>query len=127
MQINHPWKTIVSPGPWAQLPPAPAPVPTPRSKHVRPREPPPNPFGEEEEDTRENPSAAAATQSGNVDTDAAVCSSDAGHPSDEAQCQVPRSLSVPAITSAPSQSSLQHFDLTETNEFEQVTSRQSKV
>ncbi|KAJ4920584.1 hypothetical protein JOQ06_016416 [Pogonophryne albipinna] len=32
VQSNHPWITIVHPGPWTQLPPAPPPVPTPRSK-----------------------------------------------------------------------------------------------
>ncbi|MED6236786.1 hypothetical protein ATANTOWER_014194, partial [Ataeniobius toweri] len=54
---NHPWMTIVHPGPWTQLPPVPPPVPLPRSKSVsntqiqwnRPRTYPPNPFDEEEE------------------------------------------------------------------------------
>ncbi|XP_028268792.1 MICAL-like protein 1 [Parambassis ranga] len=53
VKTNHPWMSIVHPGPWTQLPPAPPPVPAPRSKSVsrpRPRIPPPNPFEEEEEE-----------------------------------------------------------------------------
>ncbi|KAF3846763.1 hypothetical protein F7725_003841 [Dissostichus mawsoni] len=61
VQSNHPWITIIHPGPWTQLPPAPPPVPTPRSKSgfnqrrtwYKPRVPAPNPFGEEEEEEEE--------------------------------------------------------------------------
>ncbi|MEQ2270631.1 hypothetical protein XENORESO_005241 [Xenotaenia resolanae] len=70
---NHPWMTIVHPGPWTQLPPVPPPVPLPRSKSVsntqiqwnRPRTYPPNPFDEEEEvdEAQENaPKHASANQ-----------------------------------------------------------------
>uniref|UniRef100_A0A3Q2FRB1 BMERB domain-containing protein n=1 Tax=Cyprinodon variegatus TaxID=28743 RepID=A0A3Q2FRB1_CYPVA len=34
VKSNHPWMTIVHPGPWSQLPPVPPPVPLPRSKTV---------------------------------------------------------------------------------------------
>ncbi|XP_075940380.1 MICAL-like protein 1 isoform X2 [Anarhichas minor] len=191
VQTNHPWMTIIHPGPWTQLPPAPPPLPAPRSKSVsnprrpwnRPQVPPPNPFGEEvDEDSQTDgtkpepadqtePSAAAIrSESGgnrkntSGDTDAVVCSSDAedsatkstpddvgasrepagetsqllsdldgtgntkGDSAEEAQLHIlPRSLSVPAITSARSQSSLLHFDLTEANESDQVVSSQSKL
>ncbi|KAM4535303.1 MICAL-like protein 1 [Fundulus diaphanus] len=57
VKSNHPWMTIVHPGPWTLLPPVPPPVPLPRSKSVsntptpwnKPRFSPPNPFDEEEE------------------------------------------------------------------------------
>ncbi|KAK1878021.1 MICAL-like protein 2 [Dissostichus eleginoides] len=57
VQSNHPWITIIHPGPWTQLPPAPPPVPTPRSKSgfnqrrtwYKPRVPAPNPFDLTEE------------------------------------------------------------------------------
>ncbi len=77
MKTNHPWLTIIHPGPWTRLPPAQAPVPTPRSKHQRTwykaRVPAPNPFEEavdEEEDTKPEPAgqtkpSAAATCSQN--------------------------------------------------------------
>ncbi|XP_071396036.1 MICAL-like protein 1 [Centroberyx affinis] len=61
VRSNHPWMTIVHPGPWTQLPPAPAPITPPRSSSVpggswfRPRVTPPNPFGEvADEDTQDN-------------------------------------------------------------------------
>ncbi|XP_069381777.1 MICAL-like protein 1 isoform X2 [Paralichthys olivaceus] len=52
MKTNHPWMTIIHPGPWTQLPPAPPPGPTPRTKSVcikqgpwfRTRARGPNPF-----------------------------------------------------------------------------------
>ncbi|XP_034566756.1 MICAL-like protein 1 [Notolabrus celidotus] len=50
VRSNHPWLTIVHPGPWTQLPPAPAPIPAPRTKfslRYRPRVIPPNPFAED--------------------------------------------------------------------------------
>ncbi|XP_054464192.1 MICAL-like protein 1 isoform X2 [Anoplopoma fimbria] len=197
VHTNHPWMTIIHPGPWTQLPPAPPPVPAPRSKSVsnmqswnRPRVLPPNPFGEEvdddtqKEDTKPEPAdqtdlAAGGIRSGNGgnqkntagDTDAVGCSSDAedsaiistaddvgascepaGETSkissdldetgntksllpdvteaaaEEAQSHIlPRSLSVPAITSARSQSSLLDFDSTEANESDQVPSCQNKL
>ncbi|XP_042360259.1 MICAL-like protein 1 isoform X2 [Plectropomus leopardus] len=84
VQSNHPWMTLIHPGPWTQLPPAPPPVPFPRTKSIskqreawnRPRVAP-NPFAEEvdesiEEDTKPKPEPA-----GNGDTDITVCSIDA--------------------------------------------------
>ncbi|KAM6914465.1 MICAL-like protein 1 [Lycodopsis pacificus] len=191
VQTNHPWMSIIHPGPWTQLPPAPPPLPAPRSKSVsnprrpwnRPRVPPPNPFREEVDkdsqtggtkpepaDQTEPSAAAIRSESGgnrkntSGDMDAVVCSSDAedsaakstpddvgasrepagetsqllsdldgtGNTKDdsaeEAQRHIlPRSLSVPAITSARSQSSLLHFDLAEANESDQVVSSQSKL
>ncbi|CAJ1075814.1 MICAL-like protein 1 [Xyrichtys novacula] len=50
VRTNHPWLTIVHPGPWTQLPPAPAPIPAPRTKfsaRYRPKVVPPNPFAED--------------------------------------------------------------------------------
>lgn len=57
VKSNHPWMTLVHPGPWTQLPPAPPPVPASRARSAfdpqgssnRPKVPaPPNPFEEEE-------------------------------------------------------------------------------
>ncbi|XP_078126717.1 MICAL-like protein 1 isoform X1 [Sander vitreus] len=187
VQTNHPWISIVHPGPWMQLPPAPPPVP--RRSLYRPRvPPPPNPFGGEvDEDTQEEGSkpepadqtkpSVAAIHSGNRDTDAkntaikstpddnvgtssepardtssqiglsdldetgntgdsppdvavaaAAAAAAAPHAtSDKVQSHIlPRSLSVPAITSAPSQSSLLHFGLTEAGS-DQGMSCQSKL
>ncbi|XP_026181066.1 MICAL-like protein 2 isoform X2 [Mastacembelus armatus] len=92
VKTNHPWLTIIHPGPWMQLPPAPPLVPTPRSKPVsnlqepwyRPKVPPPNPFGEDEDEDIEEEAAkheSADQISGNLtnssgDTDAVVCSGD---------------------------------------------------
>ncbi|XP_023144486.2 MICAL-like protein 1 isoform X2 [Amphiprion ocellaris] len=85
VQTNHPWMTIVHPGPWTQLPPAPAPVPAPRSKSVsnlrvswnRPKMPPLNPF-EEEEEEEDNQREAAQQESGDQ-TVAVVCSENGGN------------------------------------------------
>ncbi|XP_035470851.2 MICAL-like protein 1 isoform X2 [Scophthalmus maximus] len=99
VKTNHPWMTIVHPGPWTQLPPAPAPVPTPRSKSVsrlrgsryRPKVPPPNPFEEhvdeavKSESTDQTKSSVEAGRSENAcclaslsgDSEVAVGSSDA--------------------------------------------------
>ncbi|XP_058509367.1 MICAL-like protein 1 [Solea solea] len=72
VQINHPWKTIIHPGPWTQLPPAPAPVPAPRTKFVskmresqsRPRMVGPNPFDEHmHEDTQGEAESKTQTMS----------------------------------------------------------------
>ncbi|KAL7378170.1 hypothetical protein ABVT39_009760 [Epinephelus coioides] len=54
VQTNHPWLSIVHPGPWTQLPPIESPLLIPRYKSVpkqrrscpRPRVRPPNPFAE---------------------------------------------------------------------------------
>lgn len=160
VQSNHPWITIVHPGPWTQLPPAPPPVPTPRSKSgfnqrrtwYKPRVPAPNPFGEEgEEEGGEDPKeeegakpeaveqAGDTSQLGLSDWDETgktggspldVSEAEAGTNaiSDETQSHIlPRSLSVPAITSARSQSSLSSLDLTEATESDQVMSSSSKV
>uniref|UniRef100_UPI003AAB4ED4 MICAL-like protein 1 isoform X2 n=1 Tax=Centroberyx gerrardi TaxID=166262 RepID=UPI003AAB4ED4 len=61
VRSNHPWMTIVHPGPWTQLPPAPAPITPSRSSSVpggswfRPRVTPPNPFGKvADEDTQDD-------------------------------------------------------------------------
>ncbi|XP_015248889.1 PREDICTED: MICAL-like protein 1 isoform X2 [Cyprinodon variegatus] len=73
VKSNHPWMTIVHPGPWSQLPPVPPPVPLPRSKTVsnpqtpwnRPRMSAPNPFEEEEEENeaqQEAPKQQSANQ-----------------------------------------------------------------
>ncbi|XP_059203260.1 MICAL-like protein 1 [Centropristis striata] len=91
IQTNHPWMTIVHPGPWTQLPPAPAPVPTPRSKSVsklrRPCKrptvpPPPNPFGEDEdEDTKEKaatPGTVCSSGAENTDSNVGASSEPAG-------------------------------------------------
>ncbi|TDH02625.1 hypothetical protein EPR50_G00154390 [Perca flavescens] len=173
VQTNHPWISIVHPGPWMQLRPAPPPVP--RRSLYRPRvPPPPNPFGGEvDEDTQEEGSkpepsdqtkpSVVAIHSGNGDTDAkntaikstpardttsqiglsdsdetgntvaaaAAAAAAAAGPhatSDKVQSHVlPRSLSVPSITSAPSQSSLMHFGLTEADGSDQGMSGQSKL
>ncbi|XP_069557432.1 MICAL-like protein 1 isoform X1 [Brachyistius frenatus] len=96
VQTNHPWMTIVHPGPWTQLPPAPAPVPPPRSKSVsnlqcssnRHRMPsPPNPFEEEEEEDEDltKPSVTAVHAGKGGATYAVVCSSDAETPSVESE------------------------------------------
>ncbi|KAF0032414.1 hypothetical protein F2P81_014704 [Scophthalmus maximus] len=99
VKTNHPWMTIVHPGPWTQLPPAPAPVPTPRSKSVsrlrgsryRPKVPPPNPFEEhvdeavKSESTDQTKSSVEAGRSENAcclaslsgDSEVAVGSGDA--------------------------------------------------
>ncbi|XP_063760235.1 MICAL-like protein 1 [Eleginops maclovinus] len=156
VQSNHPWITIIHPGPWTQLPLAPPPVPTPRSKSVsnlrstwyKPRVPGPNPFGEEGDEEKEEEAAEQTKPS----LDAAGCDAEAtgetagdinqtgntrgqeqaaagiNANSDEAQSRIlPRSLSVPAITSAHSQSSLSHFDLTEESESDEVMSSSSKL
>ncbi|XP_071330463.1 MICAL-like protein 1 isoform X2 [Trachinotus anak] len=104
VKTNHPWMTIVHPGPWTQLPPAPAPVPTPRSKSVsslrgpwcKPKVPPPNPFAEDmDEETQEEavkpePSdqtkssvEAGHSENGGNPTEAAVCSGDSAIKSDD--------------------------------------------
>ncbi|XP_033998847.1 MICAL-like protein 1 isoform X1 [Trematomus bernacchii] len=162
VQSNHPWITIVHPGPWTQLPPAPPPVPTPRSKSgfnqrrtwYKPQVPAPNPFGEEEgeeegeEDPKEEEGAKpqAVEQAGDTSqlslSDLDETGKTGGSPldvteaeaagtnaiSEETQSHIlPRSLSVPAITSARSQSSLSSFDLTEETESDQVMSSSSKV
>ncbi|XP_041812959.1 MICAL-like protein 1 isoform X2 [Chelmon rostratus] len=174
VKTNHPWLTIIHPGPWTQLPPAPAPVPTPRSKALsklqksryRPKEPAPNPFGEHlDEDTKPEPAdqtqaSEEALCSGNSDnlsgvTNPVVASSEpagddsqtgisdphetgnaGGSLSDmtaagphatsgEAQSHaLPRSLSVPAITSTHC---LSPVDTTETSQCDQVTLCQSKM
>ncbi|XP_041859054.1 MICAL-like protein 1 isoform X2 [Melanotaenia boesemani] len=105
VKTNHPWMTIVYPGPWTQLPPAAAPVPVPRSTSVsavrvssnRPKMPPPNPFEEEEvEDTQEEaaepesanqskPSGPAVHSENSGDTHAVVCSRDAKNPFESEQ------------------------------------------
>ncbi|XP_033500947.2 MICAL-like protein 1 isoform X1 [Epinephelus lanceolatus] len=54
VQTNHPWLSIVHPGPWTQLPPIESPLLIPRYKSIpkqqrscpRPRVRPPNPFAE---------------------------------------------------------------------------------
>lgn len=55
-RLNHPWLTIIHPGPWMHLPAAPAPAP--RWLRHRPRGAAPNPFETVDE-------KAAAEQSGN--------------------------------------------------------------
>ncbi|KAM6905378.1 MICAL-like protein 1 [Xenentodon cancila] len=94
---NHPWMTIVHPGPWTQLPPAPAPVPLPRSRSApttqgswsRPKIPPPNPFEEEEEveDTQggaDKPESEAAVRTEDRgDMHAVVCSGVDKNPASE--------------------------------------------
>ncbi|XP_032392521.1 MICAL-like protein 1 [Etheostoma spectabile] len=163
VQTNHPWISIVHPGPWTQLPPAPPPVP--RRSLYKPRVPPPsNPFGGEvDEDSKPEPAnqtkpSGVAVRSGNRDpdskntaikstlddnvgtscqpatdtspTDVAAAAAAAGPhaSSDKVQSHVlPRSLSVPAITSAPSQSSLLHFALTEADGSDQGMSCQSML
>ncbi|XP_034749114.1 MICAL-like protein 1 [Etheostoma cragini] len=167
VQTNHPWISIVHPGPWTQLPPAPPLVP--RRSLYKPRVPPPsNPFGGEvDEDTQgskpepanQTKPSVAAIRSGNRDPDskntaikstpngnggascqpardtspadvavAAAAAARTHASSDKVQSQVlPRSLSVPAIISAPSQSSLLHFALTEADGSDQGMSCQSKL
>ncbi|XP_029365065.1 MICAL-like protein 1 isoform X2 [Echeneis naucrates] len=125
VNINHPWMTIVHPGPWTQLPPAPAPVPAPRSKAVsnsqgtryKTKVPPPNPFAEDmDEDVQKEavkPESSDQTKS-SVEASISICRSEPGNtaindvkPTEgEAQSHfVPKSLSVPVIASVHSQSS----------------------
>eukprot|EP00066_Takifugu_rubripes_P012725 XP_011601991.1 PREDICTED: MICAL-like protein 1 isoform X2 [Takifugu rubripes] len=61
LRLNHPWLTIIHPGPWMQLPAAPPPVPSLRPRH-RPRVSAPNPFERVDEEAK--PQKAAANQSG---------------------------------------------------------------
>lgn len=174
MKTNHPWLTIIHPGPWTQLPHAPAPVPRSASKlrsaWYRPKVPPSNPFQEEEENPPDKPilpkkpdfkeaggvavpaaeGVGAVTntvgassepvrdtnqigisdsdETGNMGCSLLKQTESAAGPHDtldEAQSHIlPRSLSVPAVTSAHCQSSFLPTDLTESD---QVTSRQSKV
>ncbi|KAM9843131.1 MICAL-like protein 1 [Aulostomus maculatus] len=118
VRTNHPWLTIIHPGPWTQLPPAPVPVlhPLSQSKSVsnlrgswyRPRVPPPNPFSEEldkdiqkdtgkpEPDTKDT----GLIGSSDFDEEGYTGRSPSGS-SDVAQSPIlPRSLSVPAMTSS---------------------------
>ncbi|XP_008294585.1 MICAL-like protein 1 isoform X2 [Stegastes partitus] len=95
VQTNHPWMTIVHPGPWTQLPPAPAPVPAPRSKSVsnlrvswnRPKMLPSNPFEEEEEEEEEDtqPQRESAEQ---AKLSAAAVHSENGGNTDAENCAV---------------------------------------
>ncbi|XP_076607651.1 MICAL-like protein 1 isoform X2 [Chaetodon auriga] len=173
VKTNHPWLTIIHPGPWTQLPPAPAPVPTPRSKSVSnlrrsgytSKVPAPNPFGEDVDEDAipepadqtqasvsanrsgnsshlsgvSNPVAASGEpvgdasqvgisdldETGNTEGSQSDVTAEGSHATaDEAQGHtLPRSLSVPAITSAHRLP----VDTTETNECDQVTSCQSKL
>ncbi|XP_056870436.1 MICAL-like protein 1 isoform X2 [Takifugu flavidus] len=61
LRLNHPWLTIIHPGPWMQLPAAPPPVTSLRPRH-RPRVSAPNPFERVDEEAK--PQKAAANQSG---------------------------------------------------------------
>lgn len=153
-QSNHPWLTIIEPGPWRHLPPAKAPTPAPRSWY-RPKVPPPNPFAKDaNKDPKPEPAdqtecsvaADGSENGGNPGTSgepvgdtgqmgsshmdetgnaegsgAGVTEAAAVVASSESQSQdLPRSLSVPTLTSA--QCSPQPADVTC-----HVTSCQSKV
>lgn len=61
LRLNHPWLTIIHPGPWTQLPAAPPPARSLRSQH-RPRVSAPNPFERVDEEAK--PQKAAANQVG---------------------------------------------------------------
>lgn len=116
VRLNHPWLSIIHPGPWMQLPAAPPPLPSLRPRH-RPRVSAPNPFERVDEEAK--PQKAAANQSargasvGGVSNPAVtgdVCEGGNrrdGHPgaadggarvSLTQQPKLPRSLSVPALT-----------------------------
>ncbi|XP_049418006.1 MICAL-like protein 1 isoform X2 [Epinephelus fuscoguttatus] len=88
VQTNHPWLSIVHPGPWTQLPPIESPLLIPRYKSIpkqrsscpRPRVRPPNPFAEVvneealEKITEPEPEPEpAAVSEGIGDTVAVVC------------------------------------------------------
>ncbi|XP_049925932.1 MICAL-like protein 1 isoform X2 [Epinephelus moara] len=86
VQTNHPWLSIVHPGPWTQLPPIESPLLIPRYKSIpkqrrscpRPRVRPPNPFAEVvneealEKVTEPEPEPAAVSE-GIGETVAVVC------------------------------------------------------
>lgn len=133
MHTNHPWISIVHPGPWTQLPPIPSPLLIPRYKFISGRRRPSRTTrstpDDDDDDVRASRERAGDTsQLGLSDLDETGATGGVGAASDEAQSPVlPRSLSVPAITSAPSESSILHPDLTETNESDQVMSCGSKV
>ncbi|XP_074511578.1 MICAL-like protein 1 isoform X1 [Sebastes fasciatus] len=132
VHTNHPWISIVHPGPWTQLPPIPSPLLIPRYKFISGRRRPSRTTrstpDDDDDDVRASRERAGDTsQLGLSDLDETGATGGVGAASDEAQSPVlPRSLSVPAITSAPSESSILHPDLTETNESDQVMSCGSK-
>ncbi|KAM3597364.1 uncharacterized protein V6R79_003628 [Siganus canaliculatus] len=146
VKSNHPWLAIIHPGPWTQLPPAPAPVPSPRTKSVaapqtslyRPKVPAPNPFAEDvdEETQEEADEPESTTQPGNTggpladvsEAAAAAAAAEGPHvPSAEAEGYIlPRSLSVPAITPGPGQSSPLPAGMAENDECNQVPPCQTK-
>lgn len=121
LRRNHPWLTIIHPGPWMHLPAAPPPAPLPLWH--RPRAAAPNPF--ERVDEKAKPQKAAANQSdkgaggGGASIRGATAPEEPGRRRDEAITgdvhdagaaeararvapseQLPRSLSVSAPTSA---------------------------
>lgn len=129
---------IVNPGPWKHLPPAGAPVPTPRTWY-KPRAPPANPFDRDVTEDTEAEAAGGDTHaadgsttepvgdSGQIASDlngAAAAGTDVA-PSETQPNSLPKSLSVPALTS--DQLSLQPADTTEKKESDQVTPCQTKV
>ncbi|XP_004071993.2 MICAL-like protein 1 isoform X2 [Oryzias latipes] len=127
VKANHPWMNFVHPGPWTQLPPAPAPVPLPRSKPVsdpprswnEPKKKTLNPFEEEDEeveDTSETADRAHSTgpvtaddthreshgQAGVIKHAEVSDGTKAGPGPDSSsppKCILPRSLTVPDVTS----------------------------
>lgn len=123
LRLNHPWLTIIHPGPWMHLPAAPPPAPL-RLRH-RSRAAAPNPL--ERVDEKAKPQKAAANLSGNstggggASIRAATVPEEPGRRRNETtagdvhdtgaadarariapseQPQLPRSLSVSAPTSA---------------------------
>lgn len=119
VRLNHPWLSIIHPGPWMQLPAAPPPLPSLRPR-LRPRVSAPNPFETVDEEAK--PQKAAANQSargvsvGGVSNPAVAGDTlEAGNRRDgrtgaayggarvthSQQPKLPRSLSVPALTSPP--------------------------
>lgn len=134
---------IVNPGPWKHLAPAGAPVPTPRTWY-KPRVPPANPFDRDVTEDTEAEAAGGDTHavdgstmepvgdSGQIASDLneaeAVAAAAGGTdvaPSETQSNSLPRSLSVPVLTS--DQLSLHPADTTEKKESDQVTPCQSKV
>lgn len=138
--------SIINPGPWKHLPPAGAPVPAPRAWY-KPRVPPANPFDRDVTEDTEAEAAGGDTHAADGSTtetvgDSSQIASDLNEaepaepaaaaaagtdvaPSENQPNSLPRSLSVPALTS--DQLSLQPADTTEKKESDQVTPCQSKV
>lgn len=96
LRFNHPWKTIIHPGPWMHLPAAPPPAPL-RLRH-RPRVAAPNPFEKVVEKAK--PQTAAANQSGKG-ADGGGASIQAEEPAEEPGRRRDEATAADAVASDP--------------------------